>query len=80
MSVIRRYGNMVINLTKIISVEQYHKTLEFRIPLSNYFNGTFVLFEDPERNKAYFSSVEEAQKELKNIQDILNGYHKDSRV
>jgi hypothetical protein len=76
MSVIRKYGNLIINLTKIISVQQNNKTLRFVLPLSNNFSGSRDWISDNQTCEVYTNSIEDAEKELHNIHELLNEYYK----
>ena len=76
MSMVRRYNNVLINLTKVISVERINSTLYFTTPLSNNLIGNMFVFLDPKTHNVMLSSHEEAEKELADIHNTLNEYHK----
>jgi len=46
MSIVRLYGNALINLTKIISIRQEGSNIKFILPLSNYFFGSMMCVAD----------------------------------
>lgn len=74
MSLVRIYGKSVINLTKIISVEQTNNILRFYMPLSNYFMGGFLWQSDSLTVRVKFNSIEESTSELLSIQKSLDDY------
>ena len=76
MSVIRNYGWVIINLTKIISVEQSSKSLNFTMPVSNHLAGNFMFFSDSQLKKIKFDTEESAKEEMKMIDTILNEHYK----
>ena len=79
MSLVRQYGNIIINLTKVISVEQSSKSLKFVLPNSNYFQGNLLNFQDDQNYKVSFHSEEDAKQEIKSILDDLNNYHNNKK-
>ena len=76
MPIIRRYGNILINLTKIISVERNNNTLNFVLPLSNNFGGFVSIVFDTQTCRIASKSVEDAEKEIQSIHDTLIEYYK----
>jgi len=76
MSVLRKYGNLIINLTKVISFRRVENKIYFTLPKSNYFNGSFAWMSDSQKNEIIAISEQSAQEEMDNIQNILNEYYK----
>jgi|SRR3989344_6978500 len=71
MSIIRQYGHVILNLTKILSVRvTSRQTLEFTLPLSNQFYGNIVWMSD-EKLKV---QVYDAYEELASIRNTLETY------
>ena len=75
MSLVRKYGNFIINLTKIISVEQSGESLKFGLPISNWYNGNSYWSSDQQKYKIELDTTQEAKKELECIQKTLNDYY-----
>ncbi len=76
MSIIRQYGNLIINLTKVISFRRVENKIYFTMPVSNYFKGSFVWMSDSQQEEIVAISEQSAQEEMNNIQNILNEYYK----
>jgi hypothetical protein len=76
MSVIRQYGNLIINLTKVLSFRRVENKIYFTMPVSNYFNGSFAWMSDSQKEEIIAISEQSAQEEMNNIQNILNEYYK----
>ena len=79
MSLVRQYGHILINLTKIISIEQSGKILKLTLPVSNYFDGNFLNFYDSQIYKISNASEKDAFEEMINIQNTLNEYYKNKK-
>lgn len=76
MSLIRQYGNRLINLTKVVSVVQENNSIKFILPLTNYFAGSWFYFWDYSENKIKFNDEKEALNEMNSINNALNNYYK----
>lgn len=79
MSVIRQYGNIIINLTKIISVKQVQHKLFFTMPISNYFNGGFMHVNDSQQYEFHSTDEQTAREEMKYIKNTLDEYYKNHK-
>lgn len=75
MSVVRRYGDVIFNFTRLNSVAKLGKDLHVYQQISNHYTGNFVWMDDNAPYKIRFNSKEDAEKELVNIQDTLNKYY-----
>ena len=70
MAIVRQYGSMLINLSKVISIEAVNQTtIEFTYPLTNWYGGSWFLTTD---NSSYLVKVPDADQELVSIKDSLN--------
>lgn len=76
MSLIRQYGNKIINLTKVISFVQKNNTITYVLPSTNYMAGSGFYMMDCADNKIKFNDEKEALNEMNSINDALNNYYK----
>jgi len=75
--IIRQYGSIFINLSKVISFEQSGHSIRFTLPLSNWYQHHGVGYSvDRQTYMTTFSSAEECQREIEEVVAILNKYHK----
>lgn len=74
---IKRYGNSIINLSKVVRVDLYKKKIEFTIQSRDSIVGSFLFFGGGDnRMKLYFETEEEASKEFNDINDDMSRYYK----
>ena len=77
---VRRYSNLIINLTKIISVKQEENFLIFVFPLSNYFCRNIIQTDENSAKRIEFKTFKTATEELLSIQKELEDYYKESKT
>ena len=75
MSIVRQYGNTLINLTKVISVKQTKKSISFTMPLSNWFSGGKDWLNDTQSYQVNFTNEIDAINEIELIKNTLNEYY-----
>mgnify|MGYP003339701103 CR=1 FL=1 len=75
MSIIRTYGNLIINLSKVISIERAGKCIEFTMPISNNFWGFYIFFRDDQQYKVKFNDEIESMNEFINIKSTLTKHY-----
>ena len=81
MSLVRRYfrasGDMVINLTRVVSIKKDGYRLRFVYPLTNHFygGGSTMLADNSEAHVISFNSSAESETELQSIMDSLDKYY-----
>ena len=74
--IVRQYGNILINLTSVISFEQIWSTLKFVCPISNHYQSrsTYSAY-DSQPHAVKFNSETECLKEMISIKDALNNFY-----
>jgi hypothetical protein len=69
---IRRYGNSIVNLTKVISVSGTRSSINFIYPVTNHSSGN-LFWHDDTYDKFF---VNDCKVELNEIQQIMSEYYK----
>ena len=74
---IRRYGNTIFNLTKVVRIDLYNKKLTFTLQTREGISGNFMFFVGgTNREELRFETQDEATKEFNEITDIMTNYYK----
>jgi len=74
---IKRYGNSIINLSKVVRVDLYKKNITFTIQSRGSIAGSFFFFGGGENTmKLYFETEDIASKEFNDINDDMSRYYK----
>lgn len=74
---IKRYGNSIINLSKVVRVDLYKKNITFTIQSRDSITGSILFFGGGDNTmKLTFQTEEVASKEFNDINDDMSRYYK----